>query len=161
MKDRVLGTVHAALLGGWLGAAAVVSFAVAPAAFEALPTRTEAGTFVGHLLRVVYAGAVIAGGVALAMSALRGGRLRAARLALPGFVAAAGAASFGIAARIAALRESLGPMDALALDDPGRRSFGVLHGVSIVVLLAAMLAAAAAIALETYAASVSSSSASG
>ena len=63
-------------------------------------------------------------------------------------MAAGGAAGLAMAAKLASLRSSLGPIDALPPDDPGRRTFGALHGISIVVLLAGMLAALAAIALE-------------
>ena len=148
MRDRLLTTTHATLLAAWLGAAAVVAFAVAPAAFDTLPTRSAAGTFVGGLLRTVYVGAVIAGIGAAAVVGRRRGRRRSIRLALAATVAAGGAAGLAMAAKIASLRSSLGPIDALPPDDPGRRTFGALHGISIVVLLAGMLAALAAIALE-------------
>lgn len=149
MSDRILTVAFAALLGAWLGVAAITAFVVAPAAFEALPTRSAAGTFVGGILRVVYAGGLVAGIGGAVIALRRGGRRRALRALLSGAVAAASAASFGIAAKIAALRESLGPMDAVPADDPGRRAFGALHGVSIIVLFVAMLAALGALVLET------------
>lgn len=148
MSDRILTAVFAALLGAWLGAAAITAFAVAPAAFEALPSRSSAGTFVGGILRAVYAGGLVAGIAGGVIIGKRGGKKRTLRVALTGTVAAAAGASLAIAAKIAAMRASLGPIDALPPDDPGRRTFGALHGISVVVLLAAMLAALAAIALE-------------
>lgn len=148
MRDRLLATAHSTLLGLWLGAAAIVAFAVAPAAFEALPSRSAAGTFVGVLLRVVYVGALVAGVGAGVVVVKRRGRRYALRVALAGFVAAGGAAGLAMAAKIASLRVALGPIDALPEDDPGRRTFGALHGISIVVLLAGMLAALVAIVLE-------------
>lgn len=141
-------TVHAALLTLWLGSAAIVAFAVAPASFEALPTRSAAGTFVGGILRVVYAGGLIAGIGAAAVVGQRRGKRRVLRSLLVMGVAGAGAGGFAMAAKIASLRESLGPIDALPPDDPGRRLFGALHGISVIVLLAGMLAALAAIVLE-------------
>jgi len=143
-------TVHAALLTLWLGSAAIVAFAVAPASFEALPTRSAAGTFVGGILRVVYAGGLIAGIGAAAVVGQRRGKRRVLRSLLVMGVAGAGAGAggFAMAAKIASLRESLGPIDALPPDDPGRRLFGALHGISVIVLLAGMLAALAAIVLE-------------
>lgn len=149
MSDRILTALFTALLGAWLGAAAITAFAVAPAAFEALPSRSNAGTFVGGILRVVYAGGLIAGVAGGVIIGKRGGKRRALRVALAVTVAAAAAASLGLAAKIAAMRASLGPIDALPIDDPGRRTFGALHGISVAVLLAAMLAALAAIALES------------
>lgn len=148
MRDRWLSTLHATLLAAWLGAAAIVAFAVAPASFEALPTRSAAGTFVGGILRVVYIGGLVAGiGGAIVIGKRRGKR-RALRTTLVAVVALGGAAGLAMAAKIASLRASLGPIDALPPDDPGRRTFGALHGISVVVLLAGMLAALAAIALE-------------
>lgn len=161
MRERFLATAHAAVIGAWLGAAAITAFAVAPAAFEALPTRAAAGTFVGGILRAVYAGALVAGGVAIAVPVLRGGRWVRLRSVLGGTLAVAAVASIALAARIASMRDSLGPVDALPPDDPGRRAFGALHGVSILVLFAGMIAALAALALEGYATSASSSSESG
>lgn len=148
MRDRLLATLHATLLGAWLGAAGIVAFGVAPAAFEALPTRSAAGTFVGGVLRIVYAGAVIAGIVGAAVVGRRRGKRQPLRLALAGVIAVGGAAGLAMAAKIASLRAELGPIDALPPDDPGRRTFGALHGISVVVLLVGMVAALAAIALE-------------
>ena len=145
----------------WLGAALLTAFSVAPASFAALPTRAEAGTFVGGILRVVYVGGLIAGIAGAWIASARGGARRPVRIALPAAVALASTASFGIAAKIGAMRDALGPMDALPPDDPQRRTFGMLHGISVLVLFVAMLAALAAIVLETYAASISSRSPSG
>lgn len=164
MRDRFLASVHAAVLGAWLGAAAITAFAVAPAAFEALPTRAAAGTFVGGILRAVYGGALVAAGIGIAVPALRGGKWTRVRTSMGVVLALTATASIAIAARIASMRDALGPIDALPADDPGRRAFGALHGVSILVLFAGMIAALAAIALEAaagYATSASSSSGSG
>lgn len=132
----------------WLGAALLAAFSVAPAAFAALPTRAEAGSFVGGILRFVYAGGIVASVAALLVTGSRGGSRRNVRLGLAAIVALASAGSFAIAAKIGAMRAALGPIDALPPDDPQRRTFGMLHGVSVLVLFVAMVAALLAIALE-------------
>ena len=136
------------VVGGWLGAAGLAGFVVAPAAFAALPTRAAAGTFVGGILGPVNVWCVLAGLVALGTVAVRGGRLRSSRWAAAGVLLAAGVASVVLRAKIGAMREALGPIDALAADDPGRRAFGALHGISMVVMLVGLIAAAGASFLE-------------
>lgn len=137
-------------VGGWLGAAALAGFVVAPAAFATLPTRAAAGSFVGGILGPVNLWCVVAGLVALAAVAATPGnaRLRKSRWAAAGLLLAVGIASVVLRAKIGAMREALGPIDALAPEDPGRRAFGALHGVSMVVMLAGLLAAAASLFLH-------------
>ena len=160
-RSRALLTLHAAVLAAWTGAAVLTAARVAPAAFEALPTRAEAGSFVGGILRAVYLTGIAAGLVAAGVAVVRGARLRIARVTVAALVLTANAASLVIAARIATMREALGPIDALPPDDPGRRAFGALHGVSMLVMLAGVLAALAAIVLEPLAQADSRSSSSG
>ena len=149
MRDRLLTSVHTTLLAAWLGMAGIVAFAVAPAAFQALPTRSAAGSFVGGILRAVYVAALVAGIGSAVVVRLRRGKRATVRTALAAALAITGGTSLGLAMKIASLREALGPIDALPADDPGRRMFGALHGVSVLVLFAGMLAALAAIALES------------
>lgn len=157
----LLGGLHAVAVGGWLGAAALAGFVVAPAAFETLPSRAAAGSFVGGILGPVNLWCVVAGVIALATVGLRGGRLRTWRWAAAALLLAAGIASIVLRAKIGAMREALGPIDALAADDPGRRAFGALHGVSMVVMLAGLLAAAATLFFDAAAQPTSRSSDSG
>jgi hypothetical protein len=57
-------------------------------------------------------------------------------------------AQFGVAPRIERARAAIGPsMETLAPGDPRRAAFGRLHGLSVLCLGAAMLAAATALAL--------------
>lgn len=156
-----VGGFHAVAVGGWLGAAALAGFVVAPAAFETLPSRAAAGSFVGGILGPVNLWCVLAGAVACAAVAMRGSRFTKGRWAAAVLLLAAGIASVVLRAKIGAMREALGPIDALAADDPGRRAFGALHGVSMIVMLVGLLAAAASLFLEAAAQPTSRSSASG
>jgi hypothetical protein len=144
----VLRTASNLALGLWLGAALLTAFVVAPHAFGSFATRAEAGEFVGGILLAVYLGGLAAGLIALGVAVLEEHRRRL-RAPLGGAVIAAAIVSLCLRAKLAAMRATLGPIDALDPADPGRRAFGAWHGVSMLVLLAGMIAALAAV-LATY-----------
>ena len=126
----------------------ITGFVVAPHAFASLATRAQAGDFVGGILRVIDGAALAAGSIAIGVAVLRGGRFLRTRVGLGVGLMTVGAASFALAVKLAAMRLAMGPIDQLGIDDPGRKTFGVLHGVSMLILLAGMLTAAASLALE-------------
>jgi hypothetical protein len=136
------------LLAAWLGAAALAAAVVAPAAFAVLPTRALAGALVGRVLPPLFVAGVVAGVAVAALQWSLPAPHRGLRVALPLVVAlACAAAQFGVGPRIARVRAEIGPsVDALAPTDPRRREFGRLHGVSVAMLGAGGLAAAAALA---------------
>jgi hypothetical protein len=149
----VLGDVRLLLLGMWLGAAVLFSFAVAPGAFAVLPARELAGAIVTRII-----GVVNVGGFALALLLLvtafarRGAaRKRAWTLevvALAALALATGVGHWVVAARMAALRVALGrPIDDVAASDPLRVAFNSLHGYSVAAMTTAMLAAVVAFIL--------------
>lgn len=140
----------AAVLAVWLGAALLTAAVVAPAAFAVLPTR--AGALVGRVLPVVFVGGLVAGAAAAALGG-SGGAFGRGRLALAVATAVLCAvAQFGVAPRIHALRAEMGPnIEALATSDPRRRAFGQLHGVSVLLMGAAGLAAGGALVLAALA----------
>src|SRR5918912_972532 len=88
-----------ALLAAWLGAAALVAGAVAPAAFAVLPSRALAGALVGRVLPVIFLAGVALGAVAGYLSFAAGARA-AGSAALVVAVACA-VAQFAVGARIA------------------------------------------------------------
>jgi hypothetical protein len=147
-RSRSLSFAATCLLAVWLGAALFFAAAVAPTAFDVLPTGALAGALVGRLLPPLFGVGMIAGLVALALE-LRDGatrsRLRAAAAAV--LFAACAVAQFVIGGRIERLRAAAGaPMSVLAPEDPRRVAFGRLHALSVAALGAGMLAAAAAVA---------------
>jgi hypothetical protein len=148
-----LGDVRLLLLGMWLGAAVLFSFAVAPGAFAVLPARESAGAIVTRII-----GVVNVGGFALALLLLatafarrgaatkRAGTVEVIALALVAL--ATGVGHWVVAARMAALRVALGrPIDEVAASDPLRLAFNSLHGYSVAAMMAAMLAAVVAFIL--------------
>ena len=152
LPGRLLGA--AALLAAWIGAAALVAAVVAPAAFAVLPTRALAGALVGRVLPVVFVAGLVAGVAAAALGWSANASFGRARLILPLLAAAlCAAAQFGVGPRIQRVRAQIGPsVEALPPADPLRREFGRLHGVSVALMGAGMLAAGAALVLTAVAA---------
>ncbi len=142
------------LLAAWVGAAALFTAAVAPAAFAVLPARALAGALVGRVLPVVFLSGIAVAVLAFvldmpyartAFDRSRGGALIVAAIANA-------TAQFLIAPRIQQLRAELGPViEALAVDDPKRRAFGLLHAISVGWLGIAILAVLVALASHAMA----------
>ncbi|MBI3790537.1 MAG: DUF4149 domain-containing protein [Gemmatimonadetes bacterium] len=143
------------LLAAWVGAAALFTTVVAPAAFAMLPARALAGALVGRILPVVFVSGLV---VALAAFALdwpyartavarwRGGALIVAMIANA-------TAQFLVGPRIQQLRAEMGPViEALAVDDPKRRAFGLLHAISVGWLGLAIVATLVALTAHALAA---------
>ena len=153
--DRVpTSTVQIVVLSLWLGAAAFLALAVAPALFAVLPTRTLAGIVVGRILPPIFYAGMIAGAIILALQILerRGWTWRGREITGVIIVASCAIAQFWVAPRIAQLREEIGgPLEALAADDWRRAAFGRLHGISVAWLGLAMIAAVAGIILSARA----------
>jgi hypothetical protein len=139
---------QAVALAFWLGAAALLAAVVAPAAFAVLPSRSLAGDVVGRVLPVVFWSGMVVGVVVAAIE-WRSAAPSRARVVSAAVVALACAASqlyFG--SRIARLRAEIGgPVDALVPGDPQRALFGRLHGLSVLGLGLAMIAAGVALVL--------------
>lgn len=144
-----------ALLALWLGAALLTAAVVAPAAFAVLPTRALAGALVGRVLPTIFVGGIFVGVVGAVLAAGAGGPFGRARVLLPAACALLCAvAQFGITPRIQTLRAEMGPnIEVLPRDDARRAQFGRLHGVSVLFMGAAGLAAGAALVLTAVAAS--------
>lgn len=133
------------LIAAWLGAALLASAVVAPAAFAVLPSRTLAGALVGRVLPGLFWSGMALGVVVFMANRSTGAGLvgRSAAFAL---TVACVTAQFVIAPRIEAVRVSIGgPVDALALADARRQLFGKLHGLSVLCLGIAGLAAVIAL----------------
>ena len=145
------------LLGLWLGAALFFSAVVAPAVFGVLhqfdlPNANEiAGSIVTRNLTVINISGFLVGLLALALTLVwrkTGSRfvfaVQLLSLAVLSLTTAAG--KWIIAARMLALRTAmLIPIDRVPADDPRRQAFTQLHGYSVALLSAAMIACLIAI----------------
>ena len=129
----------------WLGSAIFVIVA-ALAAFRTLSTPTDAANVVGAILTRWHYIALFA---PLALLALEWRRARALLLGLLFGAILLASAQALVDTRIRAMRmESSVPVSALPRDDPFRRRFGLLHGVSTLLLVAQVVVAAAAVVVD-------------
>jgi len=128
--------IRLVILGFWLGVMTLFSFVVAPAAFTVLPTPQLAGTIVSRILAGVETIGMVAGVVLIAISIfcrLRRNKVRFFEMGLLVLMTASMVISrFFVSARLHGLRTQFGERLALlSADDPVRRSFDLLHQVSV------------------------------
>lgn len=143
------------LVALWLGGAVFFSFVVAPTAFKVLPARELAGAVVTRTIAVVNVGGFVVALLLLATASFGredGARRRASRVvevvALAVVAVACGVGHWVVAARMLALRAQMNrPIDAVAANDPLRAAFNSLHGYSVGLMGAAMLAGVVALLL--------------
>jgi hypothetical protein len=134
--------VHRLIAGLWFGSA-IFAILAATAAFRAASNSTEAANVVGAMLARWHYIALLA---PLALIVLEWKRSRARMLLV--LFAAIVLASLQVLAdtRIRVIREeSVVPISSLSPADPVRRHFGLLHGISSLLLLAQVITAGAAV----------------
>ena len=139
-------------IAAWLGAALFFAGVVAPAAFDVLPTSELAGRVVARSLSWLNVAGVVLGVLLAAYTAgeMRGRMSRRPRIieygAVALFLVANVATEFVINRRIAGLRAA-NDIASLAADDPVRAEFGMLHGASVIVFAAGVVAATVALVM--------------
>ncbi len=118
----------------WIGGLIFFAFVVAPSAFSVLPTSHLAGNLVGRTLGKLHWIAIFSGIVFLVSSLLYSrltdgtAHVFAARHVLVCLMLALTLISqFGIIPRMDALRASLGDVQSVPIDNPGRVQFDALH----------------------------------
>jgi len=122
----------------WLGSIFFFAVAVAPALFRTLPSA-ESASVVGRLIPFLDVFGLIAGPVLVGLAVAAEGRprgrtaVRACLLLAMSLLALVSLAV--ITPMMEGLRAQAGSISALAPDDPVRRQFGMLHGVSSLVML--------------------------
>ena len=130
----------------WLGSGLFLLAVAAPAAFRAAGNPTAAANVVGAMLNRWHYIALIA---PLLLLALEWRRARVLVLAIIFIAVLLAAAQAMVDVRIRAIREkSAIPISELSRQDPIRRQFGMLHGISSLLLVGQVLAAGAAIAAD-------------
>ena len=150
--------IKASLLSLWLGAALFFSAVVAPAVFGVvrqfnLANANEiAGSIVTHTLSVINISGFLIGLLLLAVILLFNRSRKQAfllqTLALAVLTVSTALGQWVVAARMLALRVAMAtPIDRVPVNDPRRIAFNQLHGYSVALLSAAMLAAIIAIIL--------------
>lgn len=142
-----------ALLGFWVGVAALFSFAVAPGAFSVLPTTQLAGQVVSRVLAGVEMIGISVGLLLLVLS-LVGVRQRLAvfELMVSLLLALSMVISrFVVSSRLHAIREQFGDqLAALPPEDPTRYTFDLLHKVSVGLLALSLFSAMVLLAVLVW-----------
>lgn len=144
------------LLSLWLGAALFFSFAVAPSVFVTVRSfdlnnaNEIAGTIVTRTLAVINVGGFIVGLIALLSTiafkrATKGSVVALQLLSLTVLVGTTAVGHWIVAARMRALRIAMVTIDIVPLSDPRHITFTQLHGYSVALLTAAMIASMIAI----------------
>jgi hypothetical protein len=129
----------------WFGSAVFVILA-ALAAFRTLTTPTDAANVVGAVLTRWHYIALLA---PVALLVIEWRRSRAAILGLLFFAIVLAAAQSLVDTQVRAMRlQSPVAISALAREHPLRRRFGMLHGFSTLLLVAQVVVAGTAIALD-------------
>lgn len=156
---RTLNELGPILLGAWLGAALFFSTVVAPGVFSVLrgftlPNANEiAGSVVTRTLTVINVSGFLIGLVLLAATVVwkstsnaRGLAFMTQVLSLAVLAITTAVGHWIIAARMLFLRTAMAiPIDRVAGNDPRRLAFNKLHGYSVALLSAAMIATMIAI----------------
>ena len=156
MPQPIPDELKSTLLGLWLGAALFFSAVVAPSVFGVLRqfnlsnANEIAGTIVTRTLTVINVTGFLVGLVLLAATLIgkktSGFAFMLQVLALAVLTISTAVGHWIVAARMLLLRAAMGvPIDRVAADDPRRQAFSKLHGYSVALLSAAMIATIVAI----------------
>ena len=130
----------------WLGSGLFLMAVAAPAAFRTAPNSTVAADLVGAMLTRWH---YIALGAPLLLLFIdwRRGRMYVLVIVFVGIILASAEVATDL--RIRSIRAgSPVPIGELSREDPVRRQFGRLHGISMLLLLMQVIAAGAALAID-------------
>jgi hypothetical protein len=125
-----------------LGLLVVSGYVVAPVLFAQAGSTAEAGRLAGEVFHLVNLGALL---IAIAVGSFWIRVKETARFSwvlLISLLILVGVNEYGISPVIVALKETAGPIDALATDDPKRIEFGIWHRMSAIFHLLATVVAA-------------------
>ncbi len=118
----------------WLGGLIFFAFVIAPTVFSVLPTRHLAGNVINRSLGALHWMGVVSAFVFLASSMVysrltqgNAHPFATRHLLLCVMLLLTLISQFGISPKMAALRASMGDIDAVALTDPARMQFNALH----------------------------------
>ncbi|HSJ63905.1 MAG TPA: DUF4149 domain-containing protein [Gemmatimonadaceae bacterium] len=143
-----------ALVAAWLGAVLFFGLAVAPSVFAVLARQADAGALVGRLLPILFISGFVVGVMLLFAAARLDSAARVVRRALGGaglvMVVCCGLAQGWVAPELARIRTAAGALETRPPDDPLRRAFGRLHGMSVLLLGIAWLGGATAVVVSAF-----------
>jgi Domain of unknown function (DUF4149) len=118
----------------WIGGIIFFGAVVAPTVFSVLPTHDLAGNVVTRSLSMLHIIGTVCGVVYIAASLLDSFMLRGSlhafaprHLAIVAMIALTMASQYGVAALMKRLRQDIGVIDNISVDDPRRVEFNRLH----------------------------------
>jgi hypothetical protein len=151
MGSMILRDIRILLIAIWLGSAVFFSFAVAPTAFNVLPTRELAGTVVTRTISIVNLSGFFTS-IILLLTVGFGQRSNteiAERVLLIVLGASTALGHWYINGQLAMLRLQMGMIDQLSEQHPLRIEFNSLHRYSVIALTVAMVSAAVVLVLTS------------
>jgi hypothetical protein len=143
---KFFSDIRLLILAIWLGAA-VFFIGVAQTAFAVVPQRDLAGAVVNQSLSLLNYGGMVIAALLVLSSLFSASKMNKFWLWLERFLllllgAACGVGQFVIGFWLASIRAQIGrPIDEIAVDDPLRIQFNLLHEYSVWVLFVGMAAA--------------------
>jgi hypothetical protein len=148
----LLAYIEIFLLGAWVGAMLFFSFAVAPSAFSALPSRHLAGLLVTSSIAKLELLGLIIGPLLILLCAIGSKDYARARSALILIMTASAALSrLAVTPRMTKLRASMGGIiDNVPASDPLRIEFNKLHDYSVALMSIAILSGLVAFYLTVH-----------
>lgn len=147
----VLRWLEFVALSSWLGSDIFLSFVVAPGAFSVLASRDQAGAMVGFSLTRMHWMGIICGILILLVRLLRTRSFASlsspAALCILLMIFLTIVSQLAVSPRMAVLRVQMGSIQATQSDSPLLAEFSRLHGVSVSLESAVLLAGFAALYL--------------
>lgn len=149
MEMILFSALYRLALTLWVGGIALFTFVVTPIIFRT-QGRDAAGKIVGAIFPVYfrYVLALVATAILariLSREAFHGARQWAGTLLIVSAIFLAGYQAYRLAPRMEQIKRSVVSLESVSPDDPGRKAFSRLHGISMVVNLVILLEGAALI----------------
>jgi uncharacterized membrane protein len=139
----IASAVYRLALSLWVGGIALFTFVVTPSIFRA-HGRDAAGKIVGSIFPVYFRYGLVLAALALlarifAGEAFHGARQWVGTLLIATAILLTGYQAFGLAPRMERVKRSVSSFETALPDDPARKEFSRLHGISMVVNLLVLL----------------------
>jgi len=139
----VTSAVYRLALSLWVGGIALFTFVVTPAIFRT-HGRDAAGKIVGAIFPVYFRYGLVLAALALlariiAGEALHGARQWVGTLLIATAILLTGYQAFGLVPRMEQVKRSVSSFETAPPEDPARKAFSRLHGISMVINLVVLL----------------------
>ena len=148
--NQIAISIYRLAISLWLGGMALFTFIVTPTIF-ATQSRDAAGKIVGTIMPLYFRYGLILTGIAflvriVSREAWPGARRLIGTLLLVAAVVLTAFQSFGLEPRMAAVKRTVVSFDTTPVEDPARKEFSRLHGISMALNLLLILDGAVLVA---------------